>query len=67
MKTTVYHFRVYDGTTDKHIGPPLKGTAERIERNQIPCEILTETAEEVDVLSLDEYGRYDPSKNVEHA
>jgi hypothetical protein len=59
MKVMVYHFDVYDVTTDTMVRPRRKSQAHRI--NAIGGRQVEGTGEAVDPALLDEHGRYDPA------
>jgi len=58
---TVHHFGVWNAVEDKWVYPPLKSPESRI-RDEAHGEILPGTAKDVDASTLDELGRYDPSR-----
>ena len=64
MKTTVYNFRTWNGSSDETIAQPLKSTEARIK--SVGGEVIAGTGEVVDAADLDEFGRYDPKRRLEH-
>jgi hypothetical protein len=55
-KVTVYYFTQYDINSDKIVTSKRMATLEAIK--SFNCVPLMDTAQEVDGLELDEYGRY---------
>jgi hypothetical protein len=58
---TVHSFKVWDINKGDYAYPPLKSTAERIERAR--GVIIPNTAEDVPEFAVDGDGQYDPGRN----
>jgi hypothetical protein len=56
-RVTVYHFKVFDTVNDSYVVPVRKSPMERIK--MIGGEPLMETAERIQPIALDRFGRYE--------
>ena len=57
---TVHNFKIWDHQRGENVVPERKSTTARIK--ELGGKIVPGTAEEVDEATIDEHGRYDPSR-----